>query len=346
MLGKLLLTAAAVLAAIHGSSAQACVTFSTDPKYRYHWNLPELTGSSFTFEVKADNGAFVALSSQQGGMSAMYEILIGGWNNTQSVIRTCMGCRNRVEVSTIGILSPIEYRTFWITWSPDGAMAVGKGGETQAFMQWTDPFPLAIAYAGYTTGYESTGLWRFCGEACSADLVFVLDVSSSIPRDQFDLAKNFMLDFIACAAFQGHDIRVGVILYNCVPWTRLELRTRSLRRRAFNSPGIEKRIEIMRYEGGVTRTGVAIRYMKDTSDFRDGVPRAAVILTDGQTSDDSAYEAGVARAAGIDLYAVGVGIPGLVDQAALETITDYSDRVFDTTQACVAAQKIADDLCG
>ncbi|CAH1247325.1 MATN2 [Branchiostoma lanceolatum] len=176
---------------------------------------------------------------------------------------------------------------------------------------------------------------------CSADLVLTLDISSSIPKDQFDHARDFMMDFIECDALQGKNIRVGVILYNCVPWTNFDLDEYTL-----NSLGMSAAINNITYEGGETRTGLAISYMKATSDFRDGVPRAAVILTDGQTSDDYAYEAGAARAAGIDLYAVGVGFQPLVDQAALEMITDYSDRVFDTTQACAAAQKIVDDLCG
>ncbi|CAH1247324.1 LRP4 [Branchiostoma lanceolatum] len=189
--------------------------------------------------------------------------------------------------------------------------------------------------------YLSTAAPPIGTTACTADIVLVLDLSSSIPRTQFALARDFMLDFTACAAFKGHDIWVGVILYNCVPRTYFKLGQYTR-----NSPTMRGKIHYIMYEGGETRTGVAIRHMRDTSDFRDGVPGAAVILTDGQTSDDSAYEAGVARAAGINLYAVGVGSPAFVDQAALETITDDSDRVFDTTQACVVAQKIVDDLCG
>ncbi|CAH1247323.1 COL6A3 [Branchiostoma lanceolatum] len=192
-----------------------------------------------------------------------------------------------------------------------------------------------------TTAMVLAAIHGSSAQVCSADIVLTLDESSSIPRTQFILARDFMLDFIECAAFQDKDIRIGVILYNCVPRTYFDLGKYTR-----NSPFMRGAIDYMMKEGGVTRTGVAIRYMRVTSDFRDGVPGAAVILTDGQTSDDYAYEAGAARAAGVDLYAVGVGFQALVDQTALETITDYSDRVFDTTQACVVAQKIVDDLCG
>ncbi|XP_035683940.1 uncharacterized protein LOC118420950 [Branchiostoma floridae] len=147
-----------------------CETLSTDTQYRYRWNLPRLTGDRFEFEVQATNDVHVALSSQRHDLANMYEIVIGGWGNTQSVIRRSKQGRNHARASTSGINSNTQYRTFWITWSPDGTIAVGRGGETQPFMQWTDPNPLPITFAGYSTGWGSTGLWRFCQNAvCGAE---------------------------------------------------------------------------------------------------------------------------------------------------------------------------------
>ncbi|XP_066284945.1 uncharacterized protein [Branchiostoma lanceolatum] len=142
-----------------------CEYYETDTQYRYRWNLPPLTVSRFTFEVQANNDAHVALSSQNQDLDAMYEIVLGGWRNTQSVIRRSKQGNNHATVSTPGINSPTEYRAFWITWSSDGTIAVGKGDETEPFMQWTDPDPLPIAYAGYSTGWGSTGRWKFCPSA-------------------------------------------------------------------------------------------------------------------------------------------------------------------------------------
>ncbi|XP_066282747.1 cuticlin-6-like [Branchiostoma lanceolatum] len=96
-------------------------------------------------------------------------------------------------------------------------------------------------------------------------------------------------------------------------------------------------------KGGQTRAGLAIRFMKDTSDFRIGVPRAAVVLTDGQSASPVQAEADAARAAGIELYAVSIG--DLVDNAELEVIGGSSDHVFNSDDPCNVATRILADLC-
>ncbi|XP_077862274.1 macrophage mannose receptor 1-like [Saccoglossus kowalevskii] len=108
----------------------------------------------------ATNDAHVALSEDQNDAGAFYEIVIGGWDNTQSVIRRCAQCANLVEVSTPGILVANKWRGFWITWR-DGIIKVGKEDEN-AFMEWTDPSPLPVNYAGYSTGRGSEGEFKFC----------------------------------------------------------------------------------------------------------------------------------------------------------------------------------------
>ncbi|KAI8513804.1 hypothetical protein Bbelb_081280 [Branchiostoma belcheri] len=147
------------------SGLTGCETARTDTMYRYRWEQRRLAGSRFTFAVQADNDAHVALSAQRPDLDDMYEIVIGGWANLWSVIRRSKQGKHCASALTLGINSPTKYRTFWITWSSDGTIAVGKGGKTQPFMQWRDPDPLPIAYAGYSTGWGSTGRWKFCHNA-------------------------------------------------------------------------------------------------------------------------------------------------------------------------------------
>ncbi|XP_066300036.1 MAM and LDL-receptor class A domain-containing protein 1-like [Branchiostoma lanceolatum] len=143
-----------------------CDTKSTDDQFRYRWDLPPVTGSRFEFEVQASSDVHVALSAQNQNLNNMYEVVIGGWGNTQSVIRTPTA-GHQVTAQTQGINSPTQYQGFWISWASDGTIAVGRANEVSSFMQWVDPNPLPISYAGYSTGYGSTGQWRFCSAGVS-----------------------------------------------------------------------------------------------------------------------------------------------------------------------------------
>ncbi|XP_019635213.1 PREDICTED: uncharacterized protein LOC109478195 [Branchiostoma belcheri] len=146
----------------HSVPTDDCLLKTTDTAYRYRWDVPQLTGTRFTFQASARNDVHVGLSSVHHDVSDMYEIVIGGWRNTRSAIRRRKQGPNLAFVSTPGINSPTELRTFWINCAPDGTISVGKGDDAQPFMSWRDPNPLRVSYAGYSTGWGSTGRWKFC----------------------------------------------------------------------------------------------------------------------------------------------------------------------------------------
>ncbi|XP_056004596.1 C3 and PZP-like alpha-2-macroglobulin domain-containing protein 8 [Ostrea edulis] len=112
------------------------------------------------FDVKACNDAHVILSEQHSDVNNSYEIVIGGWGNTKSVIRTCKQCQPRT--SFIGNpLSCDSFKSFWISWE-NGAIRVGRGhiighGE---FMKWTDPSSHLVNYVGISTWPGSSTEWK------------------------------------------------------------------------------------------------------------------------------------------------------------------------------------------
>eukprot|EP00058_Branchiostoma_floridae_P028301 XP_002613792.1 hypothetical protein BRAFLDRAFT_85333 [Branchiostoma floridae] len=137
---------------------------------KYRWGLPRLTRPPFMFEVKAERDVHVALSSRQDqDLDEIYEIVIGGWDNMRSVIRRSRQGYNHVDVQTPNIVSKTEYRTFWIMWSSDGTIAVGRGDENLPFMLWRDPDPLPINYAGLKSDWRNVdrkvGQWKLCRTA-------------------------------------------------------------------------------------------------------------------------------------------------------------------------------------
>ncbi|CAH1272494.1 MATN2 [Branchiostoma lanceolatum] len=176
-------------------------------------------------------------------------------------------------------------------------------------------------------------------QPCSVETVFVVDRSSSTQSTGFSNAKQYMVDFAQC--FTGQDIGVGAIPYDCVPKTSFQLGIYTV-----GDALLTDAVYNMQYTGGTTRTALAITYMMNTANFRVGVPRVAVIITDGSPEEsisELAAKADMARDAGIILYAVGNGV--LVDNAALEAIAGGPDNVFSIAAPCDLATRIL-ELCG
>ncbi|CAH1250856.1 COL21A1 [Branchiostoma lanceolatum] len=189
----------------------------------------------------------------------------------------------------------------------------------------------------YCVGSETHEAAPMICPACSVDVVFVVDDSSSITTGT--VAKQYMKNFLQCFTSQDVHVGVGVILYNCVPRTAIPLGNYTA-----SDPALPGHIDTLVYEGGLTRTGVAISFMTHTSNFRAGALRVAVVLTDGSGQQNGiAVEA--ARAAGITLYSVATGMPGFVDYAALQAIGGGPYNVFSTSDPCEIASRILQDLC-
>ncbi|XP_066269245.1 uncharacterized protein [Branchiostoma lanceolatum] len=208
--------------------------------------------------------------------------------------------------------------------------------------------------AGYYCEIEPADRWAVCCPqevpppepkewVCSIDLVLVVDLSSSLTEPGFFSLKRFIIDLILCFIELCVDAQIGIITYDCVPTAYLPLCTYPP-----DDSTVMDRVNCLMYtRRGGSRTGHAISFMAETSDFRDGFPHAAVVMTDGRSDDDSAAQADVARASGIDVYGVSTGLPFLQNMAALEAIAGGADRVFGSGgPACKLAARIARDLCG
>ncbi|XP_048247355.1 uncharacterized protein LOC124145114 [Haliotis rufescens] len=118
--------------------------------------------TSFKFKVRASNDAHLVLLQADGVTDEnAYEVVIGGWNNTQSVIRKGMAQANRVTTRHTPLFA-FHSHDFWISWE-NGVIAVGTGMEVGVgtFMSWTDPSPHAVRDIAVYTGWGSTGLWQF-----------------------------------------------------------------------------------------------------------------------------------------------------------------------------------------
>ena len=133
------------------------------------------TGRSFTlrsggilsiiFKVQASNDAHLGLFTSAHDLNNMYEIVIGGWGNSKSVVRKSHGGTDLVTVLGAQI-SSISMTEMWLSLSPLGKLSIGTGSTVgqNAWMSWTDPSPLTITEVVPMTGWGASGIWRLCIE--------------------------------------------------------------------------------------------------------------------------------------------------------------------------------------
>ncbi|XP_030624856.1 collagen alpha-1(XII) chain isoform X2 [Chanos chanos] len=144
-----------------------------------------------------------------------------------------------------------------------------------------------------------------CSVSAIADLVFLVDGSWSVGRENFKFIRNF-IGAMAGAFDIGEDkTRVGVVQYSTD--TRTEFNLNQYYRRT----DLLKAIRNLPYKGGNTMTGDAMDYLvkntfTEASGARKGFPKVAMIITDGKSQDPVDEYAKRLRNIGVEIFVLGI----------------------------------------
>lgn len=187
--------------------------FSTSTSYGYMYLRDygiSTSGSTFiTFMVQACSDAHIALSSPT--KEKPIEIVISGWNNTQSCIR--LRSRGDCSVTTLGaVLDCREYRPFTVYWG-DGNIRVKKGNSTarksNIFLSLPLNYNLDDFDVGISTGFGSSGRWIFEDESAS--------VTSKTTKEPMavDLSVVVVVTLVGAVVIFGIIIGVFMSLKKC-----------------------------------------------------------------------------------------------------------------------------------
>jgi hypothetical protein len=114
-----------------------------------HWQLPQASHGAIVFEAKARNDIYVVLSRSMhssaqrlGPSSSAYEICIGGWNNTTSLIRR--GAQGNPMTQSDCTLPCRNFTKWWVSVNRKTCrIAVGLGsvpGVNVQFWAWDDKY--------------------------------------------------------------------------------------------------------------------------------------------------------------------------------------------------------------
>ncbi|MFT7816224.1 matrilin-2-like isoform X1 [Arapaima gigas] len=151
------------------------------------------------------------------------------------------------------------------------------------------------------------------------DFVFVIDSSRSVRPHDYEKVKAFVSNVVRFLDVGPEATRVGLLQYGSVVQNEFSLKTFQ------KKEDIQRAVKGMIQLASGTMTGLAIQYTMDVA-FSEAegarpahaqVPRITMVVTDGRPQDTVDEVAAKARAAGIRIYAIGVG---RVDMKTLRAI--------------------------
>ncbi|XP_010777233.1 collagen alpha-1(XII) chain isoform X2 [Notothenia coriiceps] len=179
-------------------------------------------------------------------------------------------------------------------------------------------------------------------KGAKADVVFLIDGSWSIGDDSFNKVIQFVQSMTgAFEEISNHGMQVSFVQYSDEAKTEFKLNTYQ------NKGVVISAIQNVRYRGGNTKTGVALKHVYEkvfTSDsgMRKTVPKVLVVVTDGRSQDDVKKSAEKLQHSGYSVFVVGVAD---VDMSELRLIgSKPSERHVFVVDDYDAFAKIQDNL--
>ncbi|KAM9354603.1 collagen alpha-1(XII) chain [Pholidichthys leucotaenia] len=166
-----------------------------------------------------------------------------------------------------------------------------------------------------------------CSVSAVADLVFLVDGSWSVGRENFKHIRSFIAALAGAFDIGEDKTRVAVVQYSTDTRTEFNL-TQHTRR-----GDLLQAINSLPYKGGNTMTGEAIEYLlrnifTEAAGSRKAFPKVAMIITDGKSQDPVEEHAKLLRNIGVEIFVL--GIKG-ADEAELREIasTPHSKHVYN-----------------
>ncbi|XP_078400750.1 von Willebrand factor A domain-containing protein 2-like [Cetorhinus maximus] len=192
-------------------------------------------------------------------------------------------------------------------------LSVGKKRKINQLNHIAGDFQLAFAYDDPQELYSKVSELssKICGfniPGCFSkplDLVFTVDASANVGRQNFRQIKGFVRNIISQFDIDRDLTQVAMVIYSNKPRTLFNLDS-------YDSEGkIKMAISSGPFLDGSAHTGKALKYiLKDTLSVqkgaRPGIHKIVVMITDGQSSDDVVPDAEQLRHNGITVLVLGV----------------------------------------
>ncbi|CAL8312238.1 unnamed protein product [Lota lota] len=172
----------------------------------------------------------------------------------------------------------------------------------------------------------SLKLKQECSVSAVADLVFVVDGSRSVGKENFKHIRSVVATVAGAFEIGADKTRVGVVQYSSEVGPHFPLKqhlSRGELLRAINS---------LPYKGGEVMTGVAMDYVlknsfSEEAGARAGFPKVAVVISTGRSQDSVEIQARKLRSAGVEVFVLGIKEAD-AEEMALMASTPHRSHVY------------------
>uniref|UniRef100_A0A671U657 VWFA domain-containing protein n=1 Tax=Sparus aurata TaxID=8175 RepID=A0A671U657_SPAAU len=181
-----------------------------------------------------------------------------------------------------------------------------------------------------------------CAKVTVADIVFLVDGSSSIGIDNFTLARDFLKSVITGLDIGPDKVRIGLAQYSDEPHQEFLLKDH------MDKSSLLPALDEFPYRTGNTATGKAMDFLvkqyfteEAGSRAKERVPQIAVVITNGDSADDIVAPAKSLRQHGVIVFGIGVGQANLMELKAIANRP--SERFLLTIDSYQALQRLTED---
>ncbi len=182
-----------------------------------------------------------------------------------------------------------------------------------------------------------------CENATVADIVFLVDGSTSIGPDNFKEVRLFLRNIIKALDIGPNKVRIGLAQYSEEPYQEFLLKDHMDRKSLLAA------VEAFPYRTGNTKTGKAIDFIltqyftkEAGSRASQRVPQIAVVITDGDSADDVTGPAQRLRKHDVIVFGIRVG---QTDLKELESIANRpSERFLFSIDSYQALQRLTENV--
>uniref|UniRef100_A0A673FYL7 Collagen alpha-1(XII) chain n=1 Tax=Sinocyclocheilus rhinocerous TaxID=307959 RepID=A0A673FYL7_9TELE len=201
------------------------------------------------------------------------------------------------------ITDAVDVQSYLVQYRPDadteaGYISVSVPGDTT-----TSDVPLLICMCKFL--YVLIDTQAYCINDAIADLVFLVDGSWSVGRENVKFIHSFIAAMASAFDLGEDKTRVGVVQYSTDTRTEFNLN------QYFKKAELLRAINSLPYKGGNTMTGEALDHLlknmfTETAGARKGFPRVAVVITDGKSQDPVEGYAKRLKNAGVEIFTLGI----------------------------------------